>query len=188
MEAPDSGSHFYFGYVARAHGIRGEIRIQSDVDDPSVYTSLEILHLGKEQDNLRTHAVESFRWLDHGAAIVKLRKVESRNEAELLTGLRIYLDQKHLPQLEEGSFYYHDVIGFELVDSRHGPLSAITDIIELPAQDVFQLHIDGIEVLVPIVDDWIKLVDFEAGKIEVNVPEGLIDLYLEDRPPKALSD
>ena len=188
METPDSGSHFYFGYVARAHGIRGEVRIQSDVDDPSAYTSLESLHLGKEAHDIRAYAVESLRWLDHGAAIVKLRQVASRNEAELLAGLRIYLDNKLLPHVEEGGFYYHDVIGFELIDGRHGLVSTITDIIELPAQDVFQLHIDGVEVLVPIVDAWIKRVDFEAGKIEVNLPEGLIDLYLEDRPKKARSE
>ena len=185
MEPVSSNSLFYFGYVARAHGIRGELRIKAEVDAPEHYSKLASIFIGKQPAFSKSYAVESLRWLEGRSAILKLKGVNTRNESEQLAGTSLYLDVGLLPRIESNSFYYHDVIGFDLVDKHEGTLASIQDIIELPGQDAFQLFIDGIEVLIPIVNDWILAVNFDTGQIEMQLPEGLVNLYLEDRPRKA---
>lgn len=181
---PDiSGPTFFrFGRVLKAHGIRGELRISADVDSVEPYGKVDTLYLALKNQQPRPFSVEVLRWQAGATALVKLKSVNTRNESELLAGAEIFLDEKWLPALEEDEFYYHDVIGFDLVDLSRGPLGPVQDVLELPAQDVFQIFIDSVEVLVPIVDDWIEAVDFEAKRIEVDLPPGLIELFLEDKP------
>ena len=75
-------------------------------------------------------------------------------------------------------FYYHEVIGFTVVDANFGEVGQIVYINDKAAQPLFEIDRDGTEIFIPMVDDFIKKVDRENKIIQVEAPEGLIALYI----------
>ena len=90
----------------------------------------------------------------------------------------LYLPLSALPKLEGNKFYYHEVEGFEVEDVRLGNIGTIQRINDSNAQPLFEIEKDGIEILVPLIDDFIVNLDRINKKIILNTPEGLVDLYL----------
>jgi len=83
-----------------------------------------------------------------------------------------------LPKLTGNKFYFHEVIGFTVVDVSFGNVGTIVHINDKVAQPLFEIDSNGKEIFIPMIDDFIKKVDRKNKKIEVETPEGLIELYL----------
>ena len=83
-----------------------------------------------------------------------------------------------LPKLTGDKFYFHEVIGFTVVDSSFGEVGTLVHINDKAAQPLFEIDCDGKEVFIPMVDNFINKVDREHKIIHVNAPDGLIALYL----------
>jgi 16S rRNA processing protein RimM len=98
--------------------------------------------------------------------------------ADRIIGSELYLPLALLPALSGNKFYYHEVIGFKLIDSTHGHIGTITAINDSASQALFEAEKEGKQLLVPINDDIITKVDRERKTIHVSTPDGLIDLYL----------
>jgi 16S rRNA processing protein RimM len=95
-------------------------------------------------------------------------------------GNALFLPLNKLPQLAEDQFYYHEIIGYRLVDAALGALGEVTDVYELPQQAVIAMNYQGKEVLVPISDEIVLKANHTRKELEVNLPEGLLDIYLAD--------
>jgi 16S rRNA processing protein RimM len=90
------------------------------------------------------------------------------------------LPLQRLPKLKGNKFYFHEVIGFEVIDKTKGVIGNIDKIMDHPAQPILQiLHNTGKEILIPIADDIVLDVDRKNKQICIQAPDGLIDLYLE---------
>uniref|UniRef100_UPI0035624F81 ribosome maturation factor RimM n=1 Tax=Muriicola sp. TaxID=2020856 RepID=UPI0035624F81 len=85
-----------------------------------------------------------------------------------------------LPPLSGKKFYYHEVIGFKLVDSKYGDIGTIVSVNDSAAQALFVADKDGKQLLIPINDEIITEIDRIEKTIFVKTPEGLVSLYLED--------
>ena len=94
-----------------------------------------------------------------------------------MAGATLMLPAAALPSLDGLKFYYHEVVGFALVDRQFGPLGTILTVMDLPGNPLFKTDLDGREGLFPIQDATLKLVDRERQVIEVEMPEGLPSLY-----------
>ena len=90
----------------------------------------------------------------------------------------LYLPLTMLPKLTGNKFYYHEIIGFAMIDSVHGDIGIIQSVNDTTAQALFEVEKDGAQLLIPISDDIITKVDRENKRILVTTPEGLVDLYL----------
>jgi 16S rRNA processing protein RimM len=99
--------------------------------------------------------------------------------AEKLVHHAMYLPVELLPKLRGNKFYYHEVIGFRVKDEKRGDLGIIDRVIELPNNPLLAIKFEDKEILLPISDDIIKKVDRRKKQIEVNAPEGLIDIYMQ---------
>ena len=169
---------FYLGRVAKTHGIKGEITIKLDVDDPSAYLGMKYFFL-EINKVLTPFFVDKIT--DSGDKFfVSVQDVKTVEAASALTGKNVYLPLELLPKLSGKQFYYHEVKGFVLVDTQKGELGPIHDIIEYPTQAIIQVMKDGKEILIPILEQVIQKVDRKAKKLYVTAPEGLIDMYLEN--------
>jgi 16S rRNA processing protein RimM len=171
---------FYLGYVTKTFGYKGEVVIYLDTDDPAYYQTLEsvfILLGGKlipffmEKINLRVNSNE---------ATVKFQNFDSEEKANQLTGHEVYLPLTMLPPLSGNKFYFHEIIGFQVVDAVKGELGPVEKVLEFPNNPVLQIKVGYKEVLVPARDEFISRVDREARIIFIETPEGLIDLYLDE--------
>jgi len=168
-----------FGFVTRAHGIKGELRVYSQLADLNSFAALDQVFIEIQKSTPRPFSVEVFRIQTKDQVLFRLKGIDNRNEAELLAGAAVLIDQKWIPIPEPGQYSYRDLVGFDLHDTQLGFLENIKGILELPAQDAFQIYIDGYEVLIPIVEDWIELVDLEAQNITMRLPNGMVDVYVE---------
>jgi 16S rRNA processing protein RimM len=84
-----------------------------------------------------------------------------------------------LPPLEGNKFYFHEIIGFGVIDQEKGDIGTITAVYENAPQPLLSIDCEGKEILLPIIDEIIINVNREERIMEVKSPEGLIDLYLQ---------
>ena len=108
----------------------------------------------------------------------KFEGVDSEEDADGIMKSGIYLPLTLLPKLTGDQFYYHEIIGFTLEDINFGEVGKIVGINEKTAQPLFEVDREGIDVFIPMIDDFIKKIDRKNNKVIVETPEGLIDLYL----------
>ena len=167
---------FYLGRVAKTHGIKGEVTIKLDVDDPSAYRDLKFFLL--EINKVLTPFFVEKLLINGDKFFVSIQDIHTVEAASALTGKEVYLPMELLPKLSGKQFYYHEVKGFTLVDVEKGELGPIADILEYPTQAIIQVYKDKKEILIPILDSVIQKVDRKSKKLYVQAPPGLIDMYL----------
>lgn len=166
---------YQLGTIQKPHGLKGEVAVFLDVDDASMYTELESVFVDKG-GQLIPFFIENLQLVSQ-KAILKFEEVDSFEDATDLTGSDLYLPLSILPPLEGKAFYYHEIIGFALVDVTIGTVGTIQEVIT-GMQDLLVVDHGGVEVLVPIPDELIVAVDREQRELHMELPEGLLDVYL----------
>jgi len=170
---------FQLGYVAKVHGLRGEIVVVLDVDYPEDYEDLEHLFL-EQKGRLIPFFLEHFVLQPGNKALAKFEELDRIEQVEHLVGSEVYLPLSELPELTDDQYYYHELIGFEVEDETKGLLGPVEIIYDLETQDLLGVKHQNKEVRIPIQDGIIQKVDKAAKKVYCRLPEGLLDIYLED--------
>ena len=168
---------FYLGKILKTHGNKGQVIVLLDVDDPEDYLALESVYLDLHGERI-PFFIGSLELKHNRKAVIQFQDFDSIEDAESLQGLEMYLPITKLPALKGNRFYYHEIIGFAVVDQQHGDIGLVEDILELPHQSLFQIRHGSKEILVPIVDDIILKVDRKKKQLLISAPEGLIEIYL----------
>ncbi len=166
---------YRLGNITKPFGYKGQMVFYLDVDSPQDYADLDSVFI-----ETKTGLVPYFFKVDNingNKAVVTFEDL-TPDEAHALAGHDLYLPLDLLPKLTGNQFYFHEVIGFRVVDSQYGDIGTLQSIIEYPAQPLFQIDKEGKEILIPIIDPVIKLVDRENRTLHIDAPNGLIDLYL----------
>ena len=172
---------YLLGYILKTHGLRGHVVAHFDVDDPAAYLKLKTVYLALAgaSTKLVAHAVEKVQPQPGARVLLKLRGIDRIEEAEPLRGSQLYLPLAELPALEDDQFYFHDVIGFTVVDFILGALGTVENFYALPQQDMLAMRYQGQEVLIPVVDELVSHANHTEKEIYVNLPDGLLDVYLK---------
>lgn len=173
---------FYLGYTSKVHGKQGELIAKLDVDNPDKYNKLEsvLVRLNKNDNSLIPFFISHAQVLNNGTVKLKIDDINDVVQAELLVGKELFLPLTKLPKLTGNKFYYHEVIGFQVIDALKGSIGEIFNVLEFPQQAVLEIkNAQEKEILIPITDQIIKTVDRAEKTITIEAPEGLIDLYLE---------
>ncbi len=168
---------FYLGKIAKKFSFKGEVLVYLDTDEPELYENLESVFVDYN-GQLVPFFIEAAFLHKNDFLRVKFEDSESEEDADRLIGSELYLPLDLLPKLEGNKFYYHEVIGFEVVDAAQGPIGTLVRINDSNYQALFEIDSNGIEVLVPMIDQFIEKVDRENKKLILNIPAGLVDLYL----------
>ena len=172
---------YQLGYIIKTHGLRGYVVAHFDVDDTKAYSKLKTVYLtlAGAPAKLVEHHVEKVQPQAGSKVLLKLRGIERIEEAEPLRGSQLHLPLTQLPELEDDQFYFHDVIGFTVVDENLGVLGTVENFYELPQQDMLAMRYQGQEVLIPVVDELVSHANQEKKEVYVNLPDGLLDVYLK---------
>lgn len=156
------------GKIVNTHGVRGELKVQSWMNDPSDFRSIKTLYV-----NGTPYSVLSAR--SQGAnALVQLEGIRSIDEALPLKNKVAMARREELP-LAAGEHFIADLIGMDAVNAETGEVfGTVTDVLEYPAQDLYQVTgKDGKEYLVPDVPAFIHGIDDARGAILMTILEGL---------------
>ncbi|MBP9990324.1 MAG: 16S rRNA processing protein RimM [Bacteroidales bacterium] len=166
---------YYLGKITKPYGLKGEVILFLDVDDPCEYADLDSAFV-EIKGNLIPYFFQ-IQNLNGNKATLAFEDI-SKEEALSLVGCELYLPLSNLPKLTGNQFYYHEVIGFKIIDSEYGDIGVLRTIIEYPAQPLLQIMKDETEILIPLIDQVIDKVDRAQKTIFITAPAGLIDLYL----------
>ncbi len=168
---------FYLGKIAKKFSFKGEVLIYLDTDEPEQYEELESVFV-EFNKNLVPFFIENSSIHKGDFLRVKFEDIDSEQDADELIGSHIYLPLSMLPKLEGNKFYFHEVIGFDVVDKRLGNIGKIVSINDSTSQPLFEILFNEKEILIPMIDHFIIEVNRKDKKIILNTPEGLVDLYL----------
>jgi len=168
---------FYLGRIVAKFSFKGEVLIKLDTDEPELYTEMESVFV-EYNENLVPFFIE--RSYLHKSTLLraKIEDIDTEQDAEDMIGAELYLPLEQLPQLPDDKFYFHEIIGFDVIDQQHGNIGKIVSINDTTAQALFEIDKDDKQILIPMNDEFIEKVDKKNKEIKVITPEGLIDLYL----------
>ena len=169
---------FYLGKIVKKYSFKGEVLLKLDTDQPELYEHLDALFLDIN-NSLIPYFVDKSQLHKSNLLRLKFEDVSSEIDAKQLLKKEVYLPLALLPKLEGNTFYYHEIIGFHIVDENFGSVGLISGVNDSSAQVLFEIDRNGIEILIPLNDDIISSVDRTNKTVTVNTPPGLIDLYLE---------
>lgn len=165
------------GYIAKAHGLKGEVKAIFDVQDIGDYQNRKTLYFSKKDDPVEPIKVKSFELQPKKSAIIKFKGLRYRDEAESLVGSTLYIPISELPELPKGKYYYFQVEGFQVEDKILGELGKVKSFVFGSAQDILIMDYQEKEILIPMTDEFILSADLEGNILHTNLPEGLLDLY-----------
>ena len=168
---------FYLGKIAKKFSFKGEVLIYLDTDEPELYENLESVFVERNK-HLVPFFIENGSLHKNDFLRVLFEDINTEADADALIGSDIYLPLNMLPKLSGNKFYFHEVIGFEIEDKRLGFVGEIQSINDTTAQPLFEVLKDGAEILIPMIDHFLVKVDRENKKIIMDLPEGLIEMYL----------
>lgn len=161
------------GVIGRAHGIRGDVMIDLRTDEPerrfTVGSQVRI------EDTRRTLTITKAVW--HGGRLmVHFQGIDDRNAAEAARGTVLVcdVDPAELPT-DEDVYYDRQLVGLSAVLDDGTRVGEVTQVIHLPAQDMLAIDVDGVERLVPFVNELVPRVDLDAGEVELVWMPGLLE-------------
>ncbi|KEP27872.1 ribosome maturation factor RimM [Bacillus zhangzhouensis] len=165
------------GKIVNTHGVRGEVRVVSKTDFPEErYKKGSVLYIFKQgqKDSLKV-TVASHR--QHKQFdLLTFEEIGSLNEAEQLKESILKVEKEHLGSLDEGEFYFHQIIGCEVYDEQDKLIGQIKEILTPGANDVWVVERKGKkDALIPYIPSVVKKIDISSKTIHIEVMEGLID-------------
>ncbi len=168
---------FYLGKVVSKFSFRGEVLIKLDTDDPESFVGMESVFVDYN-NNLVPFFLERSKLHKSDLLRVKFEDIDTEEDADDLMKTKLYLPLSLLPDLEGNQFYFHEIIGFTMIDTNFGEVGIIKGVNDTTAQSLFEVDNNGTEILIPMNDEFIIKLDRDTKTIYVTTPEGLIELYL----------
>jgi 16S rRNA processing protein RimM len=157
------------GRITRAHGVQGELAVLVISEVPGRFADGETVWL----EDGRTLTVESSR-PHKDRLLVRFREVQSREQAEGLQKALLVVPESLSPELPEGSWWDHRIVGCAVETDTGRALGSVSDVIHTGANDVWSAVDDeGVETLIPVLQDVIVEVDVDGGRIVVREIPGL---------------
>jgi len=166
---------YYLGKIVSKFSFKGEILLKLDIDDTS---SLKFTTLFIEIDKILVpHLISKISLHKSSLLKIKFEGIDDENSANKILKKETFLPLKDLPVLKGNKFYYHEIVGFKAIDEQFGEIGIIEGVNDQTSQIIILVKgIEGKEIMIPLVDNFlIKLNRFEK-EIIFNLPEGLINL------------
>ncbi|MDR1648683.1 MAG: ribosome maturation factor RimM [Synergistaceae bacterium] len=169
-----NGGKTVVGYVAAAHGVKGEVRVVPLTDFPERFRRMDSLNLYADGVFVRTLHIERVREHESKCELIVKSDVSDRNEAEKLAGLSILVSPEERAALPEGVFWVDDLIGLRVADTEAGVLGVVEDFISSGGSEVYVVRDDqGKPHYIPAVEEFVKNIDIPSKTITVRLIEGL---------------
>ncbi len=165
-------SFILMGRIVGAHGIAGGLKVLSYAESLAVFAAGRTVVV-RSESGVETVYENACSRAQRRAALQAQKGDANRSQAEALLGYDLFLDKATLPKLEEGSYYWADLIGLEVHSVDGDCLGRIASIIQTGSNDVYVVKLKDRELLLPALRSVVQSVDLTARRMVVAVPEGL---------------
>jgi len=162
--------------IGAAHGVRGAVKLWTFTEDP-----LAVQNYGPllTKDGARQFEIANLRPAkDHLVATFK--GIATRNDAEKLNGIELYVPRERLPAADDGEYYHADLIGLAAINSANQPLGRVIAIHNFGAGDIIEIAPPkGATLLLPFTNAVVPTVDIAGGRVVIELPQ---EIDGEERP------
>ena len=160
------------GQIVNVKGLKGEVKVNSFTDDNTKFERIPKVFI-KQKQNLTEHEIEEVGY-SKNQVILKFKNIDTVEEAEKLRNSYIVVDREIFGELPEGVYYIADLIGLDVYTENNEYLGKVDDIFNTGSNDVYVVKAEnGMQKLLPGIDEVIKKIDLESNKIIVNLIKGL---------------
>ncbi|MCS6914805.1 MAG: ribosome maturation factor RimM [Myxococcales bacterium] len=170
------------GTVRRAHGVRGWLRVQLHNPESEALRRIRRVLVGSAEGR-RVFAVLQAHEVGEGVYLVQLDGVVDRDQAEVLKGQPVLAWRQDLPPLGPDEYYLSDLMGCQAVMPDGQPVGVVRAVVEIAGRSMLEVERAGRPpALIPLAAEFVTAVDLAARRVEIDPPEGLLDLDLGGRP------
>jgi 16S rRNA processing protein RimM len=162
------------GKVIGPHGVRGLLKVDSYACSEDTLLTAGRVYLRKGPEEISEHEVLSASPYK-GGSLIRLKGVDSRDQAESCGGAEILI-QKTAVSREEEEYFWHELIGLRVYLETGRYLGTVKEILPTAANDIYVVREGRAEFLIPAIHDVVKTIDLEGGKMIISEVEGLLDL------------
>jgi 16S rRNA processing protein RimM len=159
------------GKLRKPFGLMGEMKFEAYIDDLEVFSPGKEIYLGKSHSSRKIASIR-----ESGISmLIRLEGINNPEDAKILSNQDLFLPADRLPDLEEGNYYYRQLIGIRVEDDEGNHMGEIVEIIETGANDVYVIFNkeEGKETLIPAIQSVIQKIDIESNLMVVNRLEWL---------------
>jgi len=158
------------GVIGAPHGIRGMVRVESLSDFPSRFSPGSIMWAKPQGRKLEVESSAPY----NAVLLVKFVGIDDRNAAELLRSARLEIKPEQVAPLPEGQYYHFQIAGL-VVYEKDKRLGVVREVLTNGAHDLYVVDTDsGEEIMIPALKSVVKKIDLTSGRMEVELPAGLI--------------
>jgi 16S rRNA processing protein RimM len=165
---------YKIGQLTKPHGVKGEIAF-SFTDD--VFDRVECDYLIVLLDGILVpFYLEEYRFKSDTVALVKFERIDTAEQARRFTNVEVYFPVKLAEQVTDRELTWNYFVGFRVKELKHGDLGEITMVDESTINTLFVIDHQGTELLLPAQEEFIVNIDHEQRVMEVQVPDGLLQM------------
>jgi len=174
------------GRILAPWGTKGKLKVKVITDFPQRFAPSSTVYI-----NRQPMTIGSTEW-HKGEAIIKLNAVDSVEAARQLRGQSIEIHHSQVYSLPEGQYYHFQLIGLEVWTTQGELLGNVTEILTAKSNDNYVVKGDEGEILIPAIEDVVKSIDLDKGRIVIEAIPGLLSLNQKrlrasqplDEPPR----
>ena len=156
------------GKILSPWGVKGKLKVEVITDFPQRFAPSSKIYI-----NHQPMTVDSCLW-HKGKAIIKLNAIDSVEDAQRLKGQPIEIHHSQLKPLPKGQYYHFQLIGLEVWTTQGEQLGNVTKILTAESNDIYVVHRTRGEILIPAIEDVVKSIDLNKGRIVIEPIEGLL--------------
>ena len=156
------------GRVVRPHALAGEVVVEPMALSSAHFEPGAVLWMEARWVTVQRSRPQGDRW------VVLLEGIADRDAAEAIRDVELFVDGGSLPELDDDSYYVHDLIGCRVEDPTGDDLGTVVAVVPGP-QDWLEVERAGERSLLPMARDWLQDIDIDAGRIVIDAPQGLAE-------------
>lgn len=166
---------YKIGKIINTHGVQGEVKVKQLTDFVERFYEGNKVYIQNESGDYDRLTIESFR-IHKQFILLSFESLQSLSDAEKMKNAYLYIKDNQLTPLEEGEYYYHEIIGCTVKTNDGQYIGEVDHILSPGANDVWVVHNkDGNEFLIPYIEPVVKRVDIDHKTIYIEPMEGLLD-------------
>jgi 16S rRNA processing protein RimM len=171
-------NYFSIGKLVSVFGLQGEFILKHSLGKRNALSGVDAIFLEERKNSFIPYFVQKTSGKDHEHVFIKLEGVDTKEAARKLVQTPVYLAEEDFKKQASSSSPL-SMLGYTIHDKEHGELGAIEEVIEMPMQVLVKITYKEKELLLPLNEQSLIKVDKKRQVVEVDLPEGLLDIYLE---------
>lgn len=168
----DQDGFLHIGRIVGVHGIKGYLKLYSFAESAELFSPGSRIRLQRRCGQPEIMTIRDFQ-SHRNSCRIAFDGVDDRESAYALIDADLFIERSTLPEPEEGAWYRRDLIGLDVFGTDGAYIGRIENIFATGSNDVLVVENDGVETLVPAIKPVVRDVDLAAGRMTVDMPDGL---------------